>query len=207
MVPLPSPLYRTDQESKGTRNASEWLHIDACQQVWAIARQRIYASSREAPKFSRTIDGPDTQLEAVLMKNGRHILSKEITIHIDPLAPQSRYLLREGIECMTSVWVPHFIRNEHPRWQPRLQRFHQWQHQPIKGDDEHLVEHANSTDLIDHRFCYVGVTSVHIIPLACLDFDIHLNMSFGQVEYFAQGGYLLRFRPAAGEMGCGVEAA
>ena len=49
--------------------------------------------------------------------------------------------------------------------------------------------------------------AVSAIAVAGLDLDVGLDMTFGEVQYFTQGGYLLGLGPATWEVGGGVEAA
>ena len=78
---------------------------------------------------------------------------------------------------------------------------------PVKRDDENLVKHAGAAHFFDDRFDDMGIVAILVATFAGFDFDIDLNVAPGEVEDFAQGGYLLRFRPAAGEVGSGIEAA
>ena len=63
------------------------------------------------------------------------------------------------------------------------------------------------TYFFDHGFGDVRVVAISTIAFAGLDLDVCLDMAFGEVQYFTQGGYLLGLGPAAWEVGGGVEAA
>ena len=82
-----------------------------------------------------------------------------------------------------------------------------WESGPIKGDDQDLVKHASVAYFFNHGFCNVRVVAISAIAFAGLDLDVGLDMTFGEVQYFTQGGYLLGLGPATWEVGGGVEAA
>ncbi len=63
------------------------------------------------------------------------------------------------------------------------------------------------TYFFDHGFGDVRVVAISTIAFAGLDLDVDLDMTFSEVQYFAQGGYLLGFGPTTWEVGGGVEAA
>ncbi len=63
------------------------------------------------------------------------------------------------------------------------------------------------TYFFDHGFGDVRVVAISTIAFAGLDLDVDLDTTFSEVQYFAQGGYLLGFGPTTWEVGSGVEAA
>src|SRR5947209_6214606 len=101
----------------------------------------------------------------MLMRGGWYIIGKKFAIHVNPVATQRRYLLEEDFEVTRR---PHVVRDQRARFQAGFQRFHQRQYEPVKGDNQYLVQHTNGAYLLDDAFYDMGVAPKHSIALARL---------------------------------------
>src|SRR5579875_1251277 len=69
-----------------------------------------------------------------------------------------------------------------------------------------MPKHADSAHLLYHRLGDTRIAAIYPFFLALLDFDIDIYMSLHQLKHLAQRRYLLRLRPAAGEVRGGIQA-
>jgi hypothetical protein len=68
-------------------------------------------------QFILRIDGPDSQLEAMLVGHIWHCWSEEITIYIDPIAAKGGHLPDQDIKRLFVTGVPSILGNERARLQ------------------------------------------------------------------------------------------
>ena len=141
------------------------------------------------------------------MGEGGHGGGKEVAGDVDPVAAEGVYLANQGVEGVPGMGIPYVSGDERACLQGGFERFDEWEGGPVEGDDEDVVEHASAAYFFENGFCDVWVVAEDAMASAGFDFDVGLDMTSGEVQYFSQGRYLLWFGPATWEVGGGVEAA
>jgi len=50
----------------------------------------------------------------MFVRNAEHIIRKEFTIHVDPIAPDLSYLFNQMVQRVPGEWIPYIIGDKRP---------------------------------------------------------------------------------------------
>src|SRR5579883_809134 len=126
-------------------------------------------------------------------------------IYMNPTTAKSCNLCTKLLYSLLLLRIPYITRDQGPYLEGWLQRFDLRQHGPVKRDKVDTVEHSGRTYFAYDGFGDARITPIGAVALAKLDLDIDTYTSLRKIQYFAQGGNLLRLRPATREMSGGIQ--